>query len=292
LLRLSHQDLIDNPNQKSFYMKKFFICFLILLASQTNLDAQTITRLWETDSVLKVPESVLYDASSKSLFVSNIDGGAGDMDGKGSIGKVGLDGKIISVDWVSGLNAPKGMAIYQSDLYVADVDAVAVIDIKAGKISKRIKVPGAVFLNDLSIDQAGVIYVSDSRSKKIHKIQNDVASLLLDSLQSPNGLIFKSGKLYFLDNGGLYRLDGTNRTLLAKGLESSTDGIEQVQAGEWLITSWIGAMYHVKEDGTVKELLNTKQQKINSADIGYDPVRKIIYVPTFAKNSIVAYQLK
>ena len=273
-------------------MKKLLVFSLLFIGTITNLHAQTITRLWETDSLLKVPESVLYDPSSKSLFVSNIDGGAGDMDGKGSIGRVGLDGKIVSVDWVSGLNAPKGMAIYQSDLYVADVDAVAVIDIKAGRISKRIKIPGAIFLNDLSIDPAGVIYVSDSRAKKIHKIQNDNPVVLLDSLQSPNGLIFKNGKLYFLDNGGLYRLDGNSRTLLAKGLESSTDGIEQVQPGEWIITSWIGAMYHVKEDGTVKELLNTKQQKINSADIGYDPVKKIIYVPTFAKNSIVAYQLK
>ena len=273
-------------------MKKLFISTMLLAAATSNLHAQTITKLWETDSVLKVPESVLFDASSKILYVSNIDGGAGDIDGKGSIGKVGLDGKIISVDWVSGLNAPKGMAIYQSNLYVADVDAVAVIDIKAGKISKRIKVPGAIFLNDLSIDPAGVIYVSDSRLKKIHRIQNETPSLLVDSLQSPNGLIYKSGKLYFLDNGSFYRLDGSSKVLLAKGMESSTDGIEQVKPGEWIITSWVGAMYHVKEDGTVKELLNTKQQKINTADIGYDPAGKIIYVPTFAKNSVVAYQLK
>ena len=273
-------------------MKKSLLYFLLLTASVTNLHAQTVTRLWETDSVLKVPESVLFDASSKILFVSNIDGAAGEADGKGSIGKVGLDGKIINADWVSGLSAPKGMAIYKSDLYVADIDAVAVIDIKAGKIIKRIKVPGAIFLNDVSIDPSGIIYVSDSRMKKIHKIQNDVPAVLVDSMQGPNGLIFKSGKLYFLDNGSFYRLDGTTKTLLAKGLESSTDGIEQVRAGEWIITSWIGAMYHVKEDGTVKELLNTKAQKINTADIGYDPAKQIIYVPTFSKNSIVAYQLK
>ncbi|HET6996453.1 MAG TPA: ATP/GTP-binding protein, partial [Chitinophagaceae bacterium] len=71
-----------------------------------------LVKKWETDSVLKVPESVLYDAGNKVLYETNIDGtdpwGA---DGKGSVGKIGLDGKIIKVDWVSGLNAPKGMGL-------------------------------------------------------------------------------------------------------------------------------------------------------------------------------------
>jgi hypothetical protein len=30
---------------------------------------------------------------------------------------------------------------------------------------------------------------------------------------------------------------------------------------------------------------------MNAADIGYDKVKKIVYVPTFWKNSVVAYQL-
>ena len=36
----------------------------------------------------------------------------------------------------------------------------------------------------------------------------------------------------------------------------------------------------------------TKEEKINSADIGYDPVKKIVYIPTFAKSSVVAYTLQ
>jgi hypothetical protein len=39
-------------------------------------------------------------------------------------------------------------------------------------------------------------------------------------------------------------------------------------------------------------LLDTREQKRNSADIGYNPKDKIIYVPTFFKKSVVAYQLK
>src|SRR5262245_62784665 len=61
-------------------------------------------------SALKMPESVLYDGGNKVLYVSNIEGtDPWGKDGQGSIGKVGVDGKIIKVDWVTGLNAPKGL---------------------------------------------------------------------------------------------------------------------------------------------------------------------------------------
>lgn len=275
-------------------MKRGIFFLLTVFTGFIHIQAQhSLQKIWQTDSVLKVPESVLYDASAKLLYVSNIDGDAGAMDGRGSIGKVGLDGKIIQVEWVTGLNAPKGMGIFQSSLYVADLDAVAVIDIKAAKITKRIKIPGAVFLNDITIDKSGVVYVSDSRTKKIHMIEKDQPSILLENLQNPNGLLYVGGVLYFVDMGTFNKLtNSTDRTLIAKGMEPSTDGIEQVAAGEWIVSSWAGAVYYVKADGTTQELLNTKEQKINSADIGYDPQKRIVYVPTFAKNSIVAYQLK
>ncbi|MNY83253.1 hypothetical protein D3C86_2258940 [compost metagenome] len=51
-------------------------------------------------------------------------------------------------------------------------------------------------------------------------------------------------------------------------------------------------IYYVKADGTTEKLLDTSADKTNSADIGYDPAKKIVYVPTFMKNNVVAYQLK
>src|SRR5687768_1641078 len=152
-------------------MKKQFFALAAAMFGFLALHAQhQLTRIWETDSTLKVPESVLFDGKNDVLYVSNIDGDAAAKDGKGSIGKVGLDGKVIQAEWVTGLHAPKGMGLYKGDLYVADVDAVVVIDTKKGVISKRIPIEGAVFLNDLSIDKKGVVYVSDSRAAKVHRI--------------------------------------------------------------------------------------------------------------------------
>src|SRR5207302_2493646 len=117
------------------------------------------------------------------------DGQPGEKDGKGSVGEVGLDGKIIKVDWVTGLNAPKGMGLFQNNLYVADLDAVAIIDVKTGTLTKRIPVLGATFLNDITIDINGVVFVSDTRTKKVHRIENGMVSTWLDNLQAPNGLL-------------------------------------------------------------------------------------------------------
>src|SRR6266699_1242278 len=111
-------------------MKQIMLAAILFASLSLSLRSQhKLVKKWETDSVLKVPESVLYDAKGQLLYVSNIDGkDPGAKDGIGSVGKVGLDGKIIKVDWVTGLNSPKGLGMYGNMLYVADVDQVAVID--------------------------------------------------------------------------------------------------------------------------------------------------------------------
>jgi sugar lactone lactonase YvrE len=227
------------------------------------------------------------------LYVSNIDGKGDEKDGKGSIGKVGLDGKVINNDWVTGLNAPKGLTLTKNTLWVADLDEVVGIDIKSGKITHHIKIEGAKFLNDMTSDKKGTLYVSDSQGKTVHMIENGKPSLYLQDLQGPNGLLVYNNSLYVLDRGTLYKA-GKDKTLqkVAEGMEASTDGIENVQGNEFIVSCWAGVIYYVKADGTTEQLLDTREQKINSADIGYDPKTKTVYVPTFFKNNIVAYQLQ
>src|SRR5436190_9385058 len=134
------------------------ILFCCLPVHRLMAQEHSLVKLWQTDSLLKVPESVLFDEAGKVLYVSNIDGQPWEKDGKGSIGKVGLDGKIISVDWVSGLNAPKGLGMYKGKLYVADITDVAVIDIRKGAIEKLIPIEGAENLNDISVGSDGVVW--------------------------------------------------------------------------------------------------------------------------------------
>jgi hypothetical protein len=273
-------------------MKKLFLSLFALYTFYTLQAQHKLLKLWETDTILKVPESVLYDGNM--LYVSNIDGTQPwGKDGKGSIGKVALDGKIIEVDWVTGLNAPKGMGIYRNKLYVADITEVVVIDIAKADIIKRIAIDSAQALNDITIDKKGTVYVSDSKGKKVYQIKNDVPSLLVENLKKPNGLLVINNAFYVLDDGGMYKLQKNNTlTLIANGMEGGTDGIVKVAADGFVVSCWAGAIWYVKADGTKELLLDTQAQKINTADIDYNPVKKIIYVPTFWKNSVVAYEVQ
>ncbi|TLU94335.1 strictosidine synthase family protein [Dyadobacter sediminis] len=278
-------------------MKTNYIALTALLISAfcgSNLQAQhTLAKIWSTEATLPIPESVFYNAQDKLLFVAQIDGKPGEKDGKGGIAKVGLDGKIIAQDWVTGLNAPKGMARLGNKLFVADVSELVEIDIKAGKISKKHEVEGAKFLNDVTIDSKGNIYVSDTETKKVHLIKDGKISTYFEDLTRPNGLLAVGSDLLIADSGTLKKLSASKQvTVVAEGMDKSTDGIEQVKPGEYIVSCWAGVVYYVKSDGTTEKLLDTSADSINSADIGYDSVKKIVYVPTFMKNSVVAYQLK
>jgi hypothetical protein len=276
-------------------MKNVLLLLLLFFILTEKLVAQYhLIKVWETDSILKVPESVLYSPEHMVLFVSNIDGAKPwEKDGKGSIGKLDLDGKIIAVDWIAGLNAPKGMGLFKNKLYVADITEIVVIDIANAKIIQKIPIANAQRLNDIAIDKKGTIYVSDSKTQKIHQIKKGVATVLLDSLNYPNGLYISNNGFYFLDDGSLCRMDKNKKTtLISKGMEGGTDGIEKVGNEAFLVSCWEGAIWFVDTKGNKELLLDSRNQKINSADIGYDPKNKIVFVPTFWKNKVVAYQLQ
>ena len=275
-------------------MKKFPLLATLLLTGLISFSqTPTLEKIWTTDTLLKTPESVLFDAKEKLLYVSNIDGNPAEKDGKGSIAKVGLDGKIIAAEWVKGLHAPKGMGLFKNKLYVADLTDVVVIDVQKGSIEQRIPVNGANFLNDITIDNKGIVYVSDSRTFKVHRIENGTVFTQVEKLVGPNGLLAVKDNLFILDRGSLLLLlpDGKMEKL-ADGMDPGTDGIEKVKDNEYIVSCWGGVVYYVYANGQKQILLDTRNEKINSADIGYDAKKKIVYVPTFYKNTVVAYQLK
>lgn len=263
------------------------------LAVTASAQSPRLVRKWETAPELKTPESVLFDAGGQVLYVSNIDGKEPwAKDGAGSVAKVGLDGRILSAEWVKGMHAPKGMGLVKGRLYVADIDRVVVIDVSRGVIVETIAVANAEQLNDVTTDKAGVVYVSDMKAGRIYAITQGVPSVWLEGLRRPNGVLARPDAFYVLDSGALLKVskDKSRRTVV-DGMDASTDGVEHIRGNEFLVSCWAGAIYHVK--GAQKQLLlDTRPQKLNSADIGYDPKGRVVYVPTFWANTVVAYELK
>jgi sugar lactone lactonase YvrE len=267
------------------------------VTNSVNLDSVSLVKKWETDANLLTPESVLYDQANNVLYVSNINGQAGDKDGNGSVGRVGVDGKIQEAEWVKGLDAPKGMGLYKGLLYVADLTKVVVIDTKTGQKVRDIELPGAQFLNDITVDSKGNIYVSDSSGKKVYQITDNTPSVWLESniLERPNGLLAHQNKMYLIDmpTGIFYLVNNKSKELVkqSEGLIGG-DGIVPVGGGDFLISNWNGEVSYVTADGKVKKLIDTKAEKINAADIEFIPALNLLLVPTFFNNKVVAYQLQ
>ncbi|TDB64228.1 ATP/GTP-binding protein [Arundinibacter roseus] len=259
----------------------------------TDVAEVSMEQLWSTDTTLQTPESVLVDAPNNLLYVSLIDGQGGEKDGKGGIAKVGTDGKIMNATWITGLSAPKGMGISNGKLYVTDLTELVIVDVASGKIDQKITVDGAAGLNDVTVAADGVIYFSDKNTGKIHTYKDGQVATYHEGIDNPNGVLAVSDGLLYTESGKLMKIDTQkNVTKLAEGMHNSTDGIAEVSPGEYIVSCWAGEVYHVKPDGTTTKLLDTKDAKSNTADIGYDADKKIVYVPTFFKNSVVAYQVK
>ncbi len=270
-------------------MKNIFVLFLALASLQASAQLK-LTKIWETGD-LPTPESVL--PIGKLLYVSLIDGNGSKADGKGGVAILDESGKIINKNWVTGLNAPKGMGVFKGKLYVSDINEVVKIDVKSGKVETKIPIEGTVFLNDIAIDGKGAVFVSDSRLGTVYSIVDDKPTLYLSDVKSVNGLKFINNELHILSGPTLVKSDKDKKqTLIASGLASGGDGLEPYKNGGFIATCWAGLIYHIKADGTFDLLLDSRADKINTADIGFDAKKNILYVPTFMKNSVVAYRVE
>ncbi|SNY45784.1 hypothetical protein SAMN06297280_0958 [Arsukibacterium tuosuense] len=255
--------------------------------------APKLELLWQTDG-FRVPESVLVHQQQDDnfLFVSEIDGAGNAADGEGGIALLNTDGTLRQHNWLRGLNAPKGLAQFDGKLYVADLTELVIIDIASAKVTAKIPAPDAVFLNDVTVDDDGVVYISDTRKNYIYKYADGEISIWLQNIVAANGLKSTGSDLYIAAADLLLKADKSGEIAqFTKGFAERADGLEPVGNGDFIVSCWAGIIYYVYADGNMTELLDTRTQKLNTADIGWDPQSRTLYVPTFAGNTVAAYRL-
>lgn len=257
---------------------------------------------------LQNPESACWDAGSQTLFVSNVAGNPTGKDGKGWISRYSASGVLLQAEWVSGLNAPKGMRSSGGTLWVTDIDRALAIEIASGRIIRTIAVPGSKFLNDLAIGPQGEVYVSDTVQSRIHVIRGDGKVRVLAAgkqLESPNGLLIDGENLIVAGwgvgtkadlssqgPGHLYSISlktGAQRLITPKAL-GNLDGLEKDPAGDYLVSDWVaGKVFRVSaKTGRAQETLSGFK---GSADIAWIPEKHLVVVPRMAENELTAYEL-
>lgn len=287
----------------------FYLSFLFLAAScanppqeetaaADNVDttaAETVVAqepslelIWETDTVLTTNESVLIDKTDGTLYVSCISGMPTDKDGTGFISKINVDGQVVELEWAKGIDAPKGMGILEDKLYVTNVDELLQVDLKSGKVTKGFSVPGALFLNDIALGQ-NRLYFSDMKTGKLYHFDGERIGLNSEGHEELNGLDYYNGVLYGLDASGLVKFTANGAEIINADITGG-DGLVVLNESTFIVSRWIGEIWLIK-DGVATQLLNSKVDEIQTADIAFDKNTNMLYVPRFFSNKVSAYRL-
>ncbi len=265
---------------------------------------------WATG--FSTPESVLYDAASDSVLVSNINGKPTDKDNNGYITELAPDGSVRTARLVEGgkngatLNAPKGFVIKDGLIYVADIDTVRIFDRATGAPRGEIAVAGASFLNDVALSPAGEIYVSDSGlspsfeptgSDAIYRLKLGAtpsveAVVKSTDLHGPNGLLVTADSIHVVSFGTpelqTYDLKGQKKSTVNLP-NGGLDGIVAL-GGDVLVSSWgAKAIYRGKPGGPFTAVINNVEAP---ADFGYDTKRGRLLLPRFMASAVEIWEIK
>lgn len=271
-----------------------------------NALAEASAKVWESKEVVG-PESAMLDTVGKVLYVTSGNSDSMAKDGDGFISKYSMDGKVLAGKWATGLHAPKGMGISGGHLFVADVDALVEIDLTDGSIVARHSPDGAKLLNDVTVDDQGAVFVSDTMTNTIHRFADGKIDVWVegDKLPAPNGLLADGANLIVntwgkfsgtgwetTTPGGLMSISLSDKSITpigdGKGV-GNLDGLEAVGDGSYLVSDFMaGTVIRIGADGAASEVMSLGK---GTADFAYDPASNTLFVPNMITNTLTAYKL-
>ena len=254
------------------------------------------------------PESVAYDPAAKVLYVGNFGGAKLDpasKEGNGRISKVSLDGKILESRFLPDvgdtLDKPKGIWVRGNRLWVTDIDAVWIFDLKTRK-GRKLEIPGITFANGPAI-KGNVLYVSDNRADMLFSVEPadflnskkapKVTRVFSGKSVNPNGLYpAKDGSLLMVgfksdkEARGIYALDAKGEVKALSKDIGRLDGLYQMNDGTLLVTDWnSGSLFSWSEKSGMQTLASDFK---GPADFCVVPEAKgyLVVVPDLVKSEL------
>jgi hypothetical protein len=301
-----------HPVQMRRIFAPFFLVFLLAFVACETSTTTTGPDNPPTDSMPEPPPVPIRFASPEGIasdgqfvYISNV--GPELMpqarDGDGYVLKLSADLKSsFDSEKFSAikLNAPKGMAVLNKVLYIADIDRLVVIDLK-----KMIQMAtfdfsrhNVDFLNDVAVKDDSTLFVSATNSNQIFQVnlkENNFALLETEPLLGPNGLFYQSeeNKLYCAEwgtgdpNGRLIAIDPpTGKIKVLHQHTGNLDGIAFLRSGNLVFSDWasnsileldmIGGeltTFYINPDMAGTDSIN------GPADIWFDTASDQLYVP-------------
>jgi len=256
--------------------------------------APSLDQVWLTGG-FESPEGVAV-APDGALLISNVAGDESARDGNGFISRVSKAGDILELKFIAGLDAPKGMAVHDGRLFVADIDIVRIFDATTGEALDGAPVEGAKFLNDVTVWQDDV-FVSDSGTGRIWRFTGTSIDLWRegDDLMGVNGLLGAGDRMLVstMTTGALFEATASGGwRKIADGMIDA-DGIGVVDprsGGGYLVSSWPGKIHFVSAKGKVRTLLDTTAEEILQNDLTISD--GLVIVPNWEPGTVTAWRLK
>lgn len=257
---------------------------------------------------LQMPESSISHPDGR-VFITEI--GEFGKNGDGKVTILNNDGSTKTL--ADGLNDPKGIDMFNNQLYIADIDHVIRVDFDGKKtiIAKPSDFQDKpVFLNDIEIDGMGNVYVSDSgddngKHGAIYKITpaGKVIQIINDQsgIKRPNGLLmdgpnkllvadFGTGKLFQVDFDGVSAKPEPKVSLLNSGF-GGADGLVRDADGILYVSDWAnGKVWQLSEPKATPQLISEGHQ--SAADIALSVDGKYILMPDMKAGKLISLEIK
>lgn len=276
--------------QNLLYTFRLSLFSVLILVSVPAMATELLAE-WSVEQVLSSPESAAFDPQTGSIFVSNVNGYA--KDGNGFISRFSADGLEQEIEWLSGLDSPTGIAIYQGKLYFADYDRLVVANTIDGTILDEYPAPDSKpSLNDVAVSADGQVFVSGSSSNSIYSLEDGELRVWKkdDNLLAMANGLFVRGQVLVHGGARWAEFDIQSKELLVSNLETTEfkdfDGIADDGCGGYLLTLIDDKrIWHMSADRQIKPLV---ADPINGIDLQNH--ENTLYVPRvgdgFAKYSL------
>lgn len=272
---------------------------IILLGLISIKSYGQLEKVWETNTDFLFPESAVFDQERDLIYISNYvrNSDNGKRYGDAFISKILVTGEIKEFKWITNLTSPTGLTIAFDKLYIVERFGVVEYSLKNNSISNKWLINKAEFLNDIVIGLDTSIYVSDSKSNKIFRIKDNEVTTWIenDSIAETNGIQIKNNKLIVGVNSDNYlkSIDLTTKKIekIAFLDEGIIDGIKLI-GSDYLVSHYFGDLNIVSDNGDVKTILNTREDKIQCADFEFIAQDSLIIIPALRNKKVFAYKLK
>jgi sugar lactone lactonase YvrE len=249
------------------------------------------------------PESAAFDPRTNRYFVSNY--------GDGSIIQIDSTGE--KTYFKKGLSKLLGMIIEGNTLYVVqNPKTIRGFDITDGSPTLEVEIKEALFLNDITSDGSGSLYVTDSRANAVFtvNITSQTYSLLVKTRSTdPNGIVYDKSRnrllvCYFREKAPIDQIslkDSTISTAVQTGF-TNLDGLTLDELGNCYVSAWGPGSFAAgfKAEGTIYRYDNlfTEEPAVVStgylgpADIYFNVWKHELVIPLLLDNSVKFLRLK